>query len=107
MFIFAKIMFVFISLSFDFNLNDTISSRRNYIKAYEFLSNKYDWIDMRFTKDIGEPFFAYPLKCLFDDRIMLVYIKDINEFNGNVKYTPTIYFHPLPLGIARSKEECK
>ncbi|MUL27145.1 hypothetical protein F0475_02140 [Prevotella sp. A2879] len=103
----AKNKVEYISVSIDVKVNDTISSRRHYIKAYEFLSNKYDWIDMRFTKDIGEPFFAYPLKCLFDDRIMLAYIKDINEFNGNVKYYPTITFYPLPLGLARSKEECK
>lgn len=96
-----------ISVSIDVKANDTISSRQNYNKAYDFLSSRYDWIDLRFTKEMGEPFFAYPLKCLFDDRIMLVYIKDINEFNGNVKYTPTIFFYPLPLGLARSKEECK
>ncbi|EGQ22715.1 hypothetical protein HMPREF9144_0161 [Prevotella pallens ATCC 700821] len=44
---------------------------------------------------------------LFDDRILLMYVKNINEFNGDVKYIPTIIFRPLPLGIARSKEDCK
>ena len=97
----------YIAVSIDVKVNDTISSRRNYIKAYEFLSNKYDWVDARFSKAIGEPFFAYQLKMLFDDRILLMYVKNINEFNGDVKYIPTIIFRPLPLGIARSKEDCK
>lgn len=103
----AKNKVEYISVSIDVKANDTISSRRNYIKVYEFLSNKYDWVDARFSKEIGEPFFAYQLKMLFDDRILLMYVKNINEFNGDVKYIPTIIFRPLPLGISRSKEDCK